>query len=611
MGDTKPPRPGTWESLKAVSKSWRLASVVLLMFSSSLPLALVWITIPTWIACVGADIRTVGLFTLAQAPWSFKFLWSPFLDRFSMPFLGRKRGWIVVMQALMVVCGLALARAAEHPENLWPIAVWSLAMAFASATYDIAYDAYAVEALRPEEQGVASAARVAIGRVAMLVSGGAAITLAVDALSWSSVFLILALCHIPMMVVAIKAPEPEAPPAPPRSLKEAVWSPFVGFLAQHRAVEILAFVVLFKLSDNLTQALLRPFFVQMGFGAFDVGVGSMLAGTVALALGAAIAGVLIQPLGLGRALWIFGFLQIFSNLGYAVVAVLGPSRPALYAAQVVEMGTSGLGTGAFMVLLLRLTQKRFSATQYALLSSLMAITRVLTGPPAGFLVDAMGWRDFFVLTLLAGVPGMWMLARFVPWSLRDPVFHVADPARARPLTRWGLVVRSAAIGLASLAVAVLVQGCLNAARAYTTGKVKAVVGSVDAAGVGMTLRMSEGARCSGELTIREVKGTVPAVEFEGEAPAVGGRVTVVQEKGADGAVRFSRRKARERRFELGPQVIALLHPASSDGWLTFAGLVLLGVLAGLAAAATLAARRGLAGGGSRGVNWMAGGTAGR
>jgi len=433
MAEPTPPKLSTWQSVKAVSKSWRLASVALLMFSSSLPLGLVWIAIPAWMAYIGADIKVVALFTLAQAPWSFKFLWAPLIDRYPVPLLGRKRGWILLTQVVMLAAMLALAGAARHPDALWVIGALALAIALASATHDIAYDAYVVEVLRREEHGIASGARVIFGRLAILLSGGAAITIAVDHLSWPAVNLILALCFLPLLFVTWKAPEPEVQPPAPQSMREAVWDPFVGFLAQHRAVEILSFVILFKLSDNLTQALLRPFFVQMGFSAFDVGLGSMLVGTVAMIIGGAAAGLLTQPLGLGRSLWIFGFLQIFSNLGYAVVAALGPNRLALYVAQFFEMGTSGLGTGAFMVLLLRLTQKRFSATQYALLSSLMSITRVLTGPPAGFLVDVFGWRDFFILTLLAGVPGMVMLARFVPWSLREPEFHVAPPqARTLP-----------------------------------------------------------------------------------------------------------------------------------------------------------------------------------
>jgi hypothetical protein len=331
----------------------------------------------------------------------------------------------------------------------------------------------------------------------------------------------------------------------------------------------------------------------MGFSAFDVGFGSMLAGTIAIAGGALLAGILTGPLGLGRSLWIFGFLQIFSNLGYAVVAV-APTRLALYGAQVFEMGTSGLGTGAFMVLLLRLTQKRFSATQYALLSSLMSITRVFTGPPAALLVDAFGWRDFYVLTLLAGIPGMVMLWRFVPWSVRDPEFFVAPPTRRAPLPLGGLVVRSVAAGVLCLGLAFGVMAVLGAARTYNSGKVKAVVTSVGASSVELKVWETEGTLAGGVKRIKELVVPVPAGEFE-LVPQVGDRVTVVRSKGADGVVHLSRKKAVERDYALGPALTNILRPRNLDEGLTTAGLALFSLISGLAVAATLAARRGIAG----------------
>jgi MFS family permease len=286
------PKLTTWQSFRAVAKSWRLASVTLLMFSSSLPLGLVWIAIPAWMARIGVDIKVVGLFTLAQAPWSFKFLWSPFVDRYPLPFLGRKRGYVFVAQIALFALGLGLAGAATHPDAIWVIGALALATAFASATQDIAYDAYAVEVLREEEYGVAAGARGVLGRSGLWV-GGIAITLAgggtvfgvlIPALGWPLVNLAIALLYLPMLIVTWRAPEPEAQAPAPTSLRAAVWEPFVGFLAQHRAIEILAFVVFFKFSDNLTQALLRPFFVQAGYNDVDVGFASMTVGTVAISM---------------------------------------------------------------------------------------------------------------------------------------------------------------------------------------------------------------------------------------------------------------------------------------------------------------------------------------
>jgi PAT family beta-lactamase induction signal transducer AmpG len=463
---------GVGTGLRSVVGSWRLLSVVLMSFASGLPLGLVWLAIPAWMAREGVDIKVIGLFTLAQAPWSFKLLWSPWMDRYTPPLFGRKRGWILIGQVALFGLTLWLAGVSGRPDAVWVIGALTLAIAFASATQDIAIDAYAVEVLRRDEQGIATGSRTAFYRAAMLVAGGASITLAAST-SWAFVNLMLALVYLPFMIVTALAPEPDVLPPPPRSMREAVWGPFVGFLGQHRSLEILGFVVLYKLSDNLTQSLTGPFLVQTGFGDVDVGLARTTIGQAAAIFGVFLGGLLTDRIGLGRSLWIFGFLQLVSNLGYAVVAQVGVNRPVMYAAQAFEHVSSGLGSGAFGVLLLRLTQKRFSATQYALLSSLFTLPRVLAGPVTGVLADAMGWRDFFVLTVVFGVPGMLMLARFVPWNARDVEFEVQAPAWGRPLSRAGLGWRIALgaasgllVGLSGLALAAGLSG-VRAGRGFT------------------------------------------------------------------------------------------------------------------------------------------------
>ena len=458
---------GYGKGLRSIAGSWRLLSVVLMSFASGIPLGIVWFAIPAWMARVGVDIKVIGLFTLAQAPWSFKLLWSPWMDRFPPPFLGRKRGWILVGQVALFAVILWLSGVSSHPEAVGVIGALAFAIAFASATQDIAIDAYAVEVLHRDELGFASGARTAFYRAAMLVAGGAAITLAAET-SWTFVNLLLALLYLPFMVVTAFAPEPESLPPPPQTLREAVWGPFVGFLAQHRSIEILAFVVLYKLGDNLTQSLTGPFLVQTGFDDFDVGIARTTIGQAAAIGGTLLGGILTDRMGLGRALWVFGFLQLVSNLGYAAVAHVGPNRPLMYGAQAFELGSSGLGQGAFGVLLMRLTQKRFSATQYALLSSLFTLPRILAGPVTGVLADAMGWRDFFVLTVIFGIPGMVMLARFVPWGVRDVEFDVLAPPRGRPLSRRGLAARAGlgtAVALVAGLGAVALAGGLSSVRA--------------------------------------------------------------------------------------------------------------------------------------------------
>jgi len=457
-----------FESLAFALRSRRTLAVTLLSFSSGLPLGLIWFAIPDWMRSVGVDIRVVGLITLAHAPWTFKMLWSPLMDRYVPPFLGRRRGWIVLTQVALFALTLFLAGVGQHPDAPWVILALALAIAFASASQDIVIDAYAVDVLHPDEQGVAVGARIAAYRVGMLLAGAVSITLA-GSLSWPVVNVLQALLYLPMIWVAVRAPESEVPIRPPRTLREAIWLPFLGFLSRHRALEILAFVLLYKLADNLSQSLLRPFLVDMGYNATDRGVALGTVGLLATLTGTFFGGALTTTLGLGRCLWLFGFLQIFSNLGYILVAQTGVNRPLMYGAMTFEMVTTGLGMGAFGVLLLRMTQKRFSATQYALFSSLFALPRLAAGPITGFTVHAVGWTNFFWFTMVAGIPGMVMLARFVPWGTREPVFVVEERPPGEPLSAFGLVWRGAVGGTFGVAFALLVVGVLAALETSSGG----------------------------------------------------------------------------------------------------------------------------------------------
>jgi MFS transporter, PAT family, beta-lactamase induction signal transducer AmpG len=445
-------------------RSPRTAAVSLLSFSSGLPLGLVWIAIPTWLAREGVDIRIIGLFTLAQAPWSFKFLWSPLMDRYALPLprIGRKLGWTLLWQIALLIGTLSLGGVVLRPEMLWIIGSLTLAIAFASASQDIAIDAYAVEVLEPDEQGVAVGARIAIYRAAMFVAGGLTITLA-GLWSWPMMFTLLALMYLPLMAVTLLAPKSTADRLQtPPSLREAVWEPFVGFLAKRRALELLAFVVLYKLADNLGGALVRPFLVQTGFNDFDVGIATATIGLITTLVGTFLGGVLTTAMGLGHALWVFGVLQIASNFGYVLIAEIGVNRPLMYAAMGFESLTTGMGTGAFSVLLLRMTMKQFSATQYALFTSLFALPRILAGPVTGVMVDAIGWREFFLFTIAVGIPGMLMLQRFSPLGRRDPEIQQLAEIEPRVITRMELLRRAILGGLAGFALAALSVALLDA-----------------------------------------------------------------------------------------------------------------------------------------------------
>jgi PAT family beta-lactamase induction signal transducer AmpG len=447
--------PQGWRGLWVALRSWRTASVSLLSFSSGLPLGLIWIAIPTWLAREGVDIKIIGLFTLAQAPWSFKFLWSPLMDRYALPLprLGRKLGWTLATQVALLILTFVLSDVATRPDAIWIIGTLALAIAFASASQDIAIDAYAVEVLEPGEQGIAVGARTALYRSAFFVAGGLAITLA-GLWSWPFVFALIALLYLPMLVITALAPHSEADRLDAvSSLRAAVWEPFVGFLSKARALELLAFVVLYKLADNLAGALVRPFLVQVGFNDFDVGVATATIGLVTTLAGTFLGGMLTTAIGLGHALWAFGLLQILSNLGYVLIAAVGDNRPLMYAAMGFESLTSGMGTGAFGVLLLRMTMKQFSATQYALFSSLFALPRILAGPVTGVMVDAMGWFDFFLFTIAVGIPGLLMLQRFSPLGVREPALDVIAELAPRRLTKAALLLRAFGGWVAGVALA--------------------------------------------------------------------------------------------------------------------------------------------------------------
>jgi PAT family beta-lactamase induction signal transducer AmpG len=458
---------------------------------------------------IGIDIRIVGLMTLAQAPWTFKILWSPLVDRYTLPWLGRRRGWAAISQVALLGLTLWLAGCGDHPDALWVVSALALALAFASATQDIAIDAYAVEILRPEEQGVAVGARTALYRAAMYVSGGLSITLAAQ-FSWPFVNLCLALLYVPMLVITWKAPEAEGRPNAPKSLRAAIWYPFLGVFRRSRALEILAFVACYKLADNLAGALLRPFLIDLGYSAFDRGVALATVGLAASLAGTFIGGVVTTFLGLGHSLWVFGFLQIFSNFGYILLADSGLSRLLMYGAMGFESLTQGMGTGAFAVLLLRLTQKRFSATQYALFSSLFGLPRLLAGPVSGFLVDALGWKLFFWSTILAGIPGMLLLHRFAPLGQREPSFTVEKPPELPPLSAATLIWRGVCGAAAGILTGVALLAALAGLRGMKTAPDGAFLFVAELGGIVQPTEMNGWMQLGGVVVFGLATGLVTA-----------------------------------------------------------------------------------------------------
>jgi PAT family beta-lactamase induction signal transducer AmpG len=397
--------------------------VALLMgFSCGLPLMLTLGVLQAWMKEEGVDLTWVGMITLVQSPYSWKFLWSPVLDRFTPPWLGRRRGWLLIAQlALMVsIAVLGGSDPVAHPG--WMIAS-ALLVAFFSATQDIVVDAYRREDLPDEELGLGSSLYVYGYRIGMWAASGGGLILS-DHLPFSQVYLIMALGLIPGVATTLLAPEPVVDRRPPRSLREAIWEPLADFFSRDGAGWILAFILLYKIGDTMAAAITTPFYLELGFSKSEIGTVVKLFGSWATIAGAVGGGILMLRLGIPRSLWVFGVLQAVSTAGFAVLARIGGGLAALSGVIAFESITGGMGTSAFAAFMASLTNKQFTATQYALLTSIMGLPRVLASAPTGLAAKHLGWEWFFILCTLAAIPGLLMLARFAPWPAQDPA-HVA------------------------------------------------------------------------------------------------------------------------------------------------------------------------------------------
>ncbi|GAP64758.1 AmpG-related permease [Mizugakiibacter sediminis] len=404
--------------------NWRLLSVGLLGFSSGLPLALSGSTLQAWFTTAGLSLKAIGWITLVGQAYVFKFLWAPLLDRLPLPFLGRRRGWILSMQLL---CAAALVGMSLHtPQDAAAtLAFIAVLLAFASATQDIAYDAHRTDLLPPAERGWGTALAQGGYRLAMLVSGALALILA-DHLGWALVYRLMAALMLGAALVTMLSPD--APDErPTRSFAEAVALPFVDFFRRYGALALgwLALMVLYKLCDAFALSLSTTFLLRVPqFSLTEIGTVSKTFGLVAGLLGALAGGWAVTRMRLYRALIVLGIAQALVNLGYIWLVHSGPNLAAMAAVVSAEYFFSGLGSTAFVVLLTALCNVRFSATQYALLSSLSAVGRVFLGPIAAWLVPQVGWSLFFVITALSALPGLALV-----WALRGPIM-AAEQSRA-------------------------------------------------------------------------------------------------------------------------------------------------------------------------------------
>ncbi|WP_426662015.1 AmpG family muropeptide MFS transporter [Rhodanobacter aciditrophus] len=387
-------------------RNWRVFSVGLLGFSSGLPLALSNPTLQAWFTTAGLSLRTIGWVTLIGQAYVFKFLWAPLLDRLPLPFLGRRRGWIMLMQLL---CGAALISMSFYtPQGAAStIAFFGVLLAFASATQDIAFDAHRTDLLRPEERGWGTALTQGGYRTAMLVSGALALILA-DHVGWAWTYRLMGALMLVAILVTIASPDaPDERPA--RSFAEAVVQPFADFFQRYGALALawLALMVLYKLCDAFALSLSTTFLLRVPqFSLTQLGAINKTFGLAAGLCGALAGGWVVTRMRLFPALLVLGVLQALVNLGYIWLVHSGPDLLALAIVVGAENFFSGLGSTAFVVLVTALCNVRYSATQYALLSSLSAVGRVFLGPLAAWLVPQVGWSNFFTITALSALPGL-------------------------------------------------------------------------------------------------------------------------------------------------------------------------------------------------------------
>lgn len=407
------------------------ALLLILGFASGLPLALTSGTLQAWMAVENVDIKTIGFFSLVGQAYVFKFLWSPLMDRYTPPFLGRRRGWLLVTQILLIV-GIALMGFMQPSHDLTLLAALAVLVAFCSASQDIVFDAWKTDVLPPEERGSGAAISVLGYRLAMLVSGGLALWLADRFLGWQAIWWLMAAMMVPGVVATLMAKEPEDSIARPHSLEQAVIAPLKDFFNRNNAWLILSLIVLYKLGDAFAASLTTIFLIRgVGFDAGDVGLVNKTLGLVATIVGALYGGLLMQRLSLFRALLLFGIFQAVSNLGYWVLSVTDKNIYSMAGAVFVENLCGGMGTAAFVALLMTLCNKSFSATQFALLSALSAVGRVYVGPVAGWFVESWGWPAFYAFSVTAALPGLLLLL-----GCRQTLDDAQKTGTFPPRTRW-------------------------------------------------------------------------------------------------------------------------------------------------------------------------------
>ncbi len=413
--------PNPFRSFK-IYFSGKMLLMLVLGFASGMPLALTGSTLSAWLVTEGVDIQTIGLYSLVGLPYAFKFLWSPLMDRYVPPFLGRRRGWMMITQLALIatICTMGFFNPGSMPVLIATIAV---ALAFFSASQDIVLDAYRTEYLKPEERGAGAGVWIMGYRIAILVSGAVALILS-DYLSWKTVYIIMGLTMSIGCIATLLSPEPlKLNPGieriePPKSLHDAIVLPFVEFFKRPGALEILLFIILYKLGDVAASQMTTPYILKyIGFSRTELGAIYKGFGMAATIAGTLVGGAIMTKWTMKMSLFVFGVLQGISTLIFIILEFTGREIWALGLVIGVENFSGGMGTAAYTALLMGLCNQKFTATQYALLSSLMAVSRYITGAPTGYLADAVGWVMFFVICTALALPGLFLLVRYNRWAV--------------------------------------------------------------------------------------------------------------------------------------------------------------------------------------------------
>jgi PAT family beta-lactamase induction signal transducer AmpG len=409
------------ESWREALFNRRMLVCVFTGFSSGLPLWLLINLVPAWLRTEGVDLATIGLLTLVQIPYVWKFAWSPLVDRYALPLLGRRRGWMLVSQIGLVALIVALG-GVDPRRDVWTLVALSVALAFVSATQDIALDAFRREILPDAELGLGTSVHVNAYRVASLVPGSLALILA-DHLPWPTVFTITALFMLPGAAMTLLVAEPRSAHGQPRTLAESIAGPFREFFARNgvrAALLMLTFIFLFKLGDSMATALATPFYLDMGFSKTEIGLVAKNVGLWTSLVGGILGGLWMVRIGINRALWLFGAVQVVAILGFAWLAYVHAANLWLLGTVIgFEALGVGLGTVAFTAYIARATDPRYTATQFALMTSLAVVPRVLINATTGWVVERIGWFDFFLLCTVLALPGMALLLRVAPWRGTD------------------------------------------------------------------------------------------------------------------------------------------------------------------------------------------------